>query len=84
MKILSFLFSMIVFAMTFLCALSMANEEKKHICYRMIDSDKDGKVTFQEFKKYFGDDIEKFKAIDLNSNGTLSHDEYHKSIGHGS
>ena len=83
MKILSFLFGITVLAMTFLCPLSTANEEKKHICFRRIDSDKDGKVTFQEYKKYFGDDMEKFKVIDLDNNGTLSHDEYHTSIGHG-
>ena len=64
--------------------LAMANEEKGHICFRIIDSNKDSKVTFQEFKKYFGNDMEKFKAIDLNKDGTLSHDEYHKSLGHGS
>lgn len=77
------LVSMII-ATSSISALSMASEEKGHICFRIIDSDKDGKVTFQEFEKYFGNDLEKFKAIDLDEDGTLSHDEYHQSLGHGS
>jgi hypothetical protein len=76
--------AIILIAVFFLNPLTIANEEKGHICFRMIDSNKDNKVTFQEFKKYFGSDMEKFKAIDLNKDGTLSHDEYHKSLGHGS
>jgi EF hand len=84
MKITLYLIAVIIFAVTVSCSLSIANEEKEHICFRIIDSDKDGIVTFQEFEKYFGNDLEKFNAIDLDKNGTLSHDEYHKSIGHGS
>ena len=84
MKITSYLLIAIIFTQTFSLSLSMANEEKGHICFRVIDSDQNGKVTFEEFKKYFGDDLQKFNAIDLDKNGTLSHDEYHNSIGHGS
>ena len=76
--------ALILIAIIFSTPLTMANEEKGHICFRMIDANKDSKVTFQEFKKYFGNDMEKFKAIDLNKDGTLSHDEYHQSLGHGS
>ena len=61
----------------------LAGAEKKHICFKIIDADKDGKVTFQEFKQYFDDAKEKFAAIDLNGDGNLTHDEYHKSLGHG-
>ncbi len=76
--------TVIIFAIFFSNSLTMANEEKGHICFRVIDADNDNKVTFQEFEKYFGKEQEKFKAIDLDKNGTLSHDEYHKSICHGS
>jgi Ca2+-binding EF-hand superfamily protein len=65
-------------------ALCFGNEEKSHICFRAVDADKDGKVTFQEFKEIYGDDKVKFKAIDLNDDGKLSHDEYHQFLGHGS
>ena len=61
----------------------LADEEKKHICFKSIDANKDGRVTFEEFKKIFGKDQQKFDATDLNSDGKLSHDEYHKSLGHG-
>ena len=56
---------------------------KKHICFKSIDANRDGRVTFEEFKKFFGEDQRKFDATDLNSDGKLSHDEYHKSLGHG-
>jgi uncharacterized protein YxeA len=62
----------------------LANEKKNHICFRIVDSNKDGEVTFQEFEKYFGNDNERFKEADLDKNGKLSHDEYHELFGHGS
>ena len=62
----------------------LANEKKNHVCFRIVDSNKDGEVTFQEFKKYFGNDNEIFKKADLDKNGKLSHDEYHEFLGHGS
>jgi len=64
--------------------LCLANEKKNHTCFRIVDSDKDGEVTFQEFEKFFGKDHERFKEADLDKNGTLSHDEYHELLGHGS
>ncbi len=67
-----------------LTSLSLADEEKGHVCFRTVDSDKDGKVTLQEFEKYFKDDLERFKTIDLNKDGVLTHDEYHEPVGHGS
>ena len=63
--------------------LCFGNEDKDHICFRKIDADKDGIVTFQEFKKVFGDDKAKYDKIDLNCDGKLIHDEYHVSICHG-
>jgi len=62
----------------------LADEKKKHTCFRTVDSNKDGEVTFQEFEKFFGNDTERFKEADLDKNGKLTHDEYHKLFGHGS
>ena len=62
----------------------LANEKKDHICFRIVDSNKDGEVTYQEFEKYFGKDNERFEEADLDKNGKLSHDEYHELFGHGS
>jgi hypothetical protein len=61
-----------------------ADERKDHICFRTMDADSDGKVTFQEFEKYYGDDKGKFNSADLNQDGRLTHDEYHNLLGHGS
>ena len=62
----------------------LVNKKKNHTCFRIVDSNKDGDVTFQEFEKFFGIDKERFKEADLDKNGKLSHDEYHELIGHGS
>ena len=72
-----------IIAIFFTSAFCLAGAEKNHICFKIIDADKDGKVTFQEFKQYFDNDKEKFAAIDLNGDGNLSHAEYHQSLGHG-
>ena len=61
-----------------------ANESKDHVCFRALDSNKDGMVTFQEFKRAYGDDKEKFNMADENKDGKLTHDEYHDLLGHGS
>ena len=55
-----------------------------HICFRAIDSNKDGSVTLQEFEKFFENGKEKFNEADLDKDGKLSHDEYHSMLGHGS
>ena len=44
----------------------------------------DGKVTFKEYEKYFGNDKAKFNEADLDKDGQLTHDEYHNLLGHGS
>jgi len=62
----------------------LAKDKKNHTCFRIVDSNKDGEITFQEFEKFFGNDTERFKKADLNKNGKLSHDEYHRFLGHGS
>ena len=58
-------------------------EEKGHICFNTIDSNKDSKVTYEEFVKYLGDDKERFIGVDQNGDGELTHEEYHISLGHG-
>jgi hypothetical protein len=43
-----------------------------------MDSDKDGQVSWQEFKAFFPKAEEKvFSAIDLNKDGAIDHDEWH-------
>ena len=65
-------------------AAGLGGERKGHVCFSLIDEDKDGKVTLQEFEKIFGtEQSKKFTEADLNQDGSLSHDEYHQSLGHG-
>ena len=78
------LIGLIIFASFSSTSLCLSDENKGHVCFRVIDSNRDGKVTFQEFSKIFGDDKATFKEIDENGDGNLSHDEYHRSLGHGS
>ena len=65
-------------------SLCWADEKKDHICFKILDSNEDGMVTFQEFEKYFGNDEPKFNEADLDKDGQLTHDEYHSLLGHGS
>ena len=60
------------------------DETKDHICFRALDTDKDGKVTFEEFAEYYGNDATQFKAADADLDGMLTHEEYHALLGHGS
>jgi len=70
--------------LTFSVALCFAGENKDHICFRVLDSNKDGVVTFHEFEKFYKNDKEKFNKADVNKDGKLTHDEYHNILGHGS
>ena len=65
-------------------ALCLANEKKDHVCFSVLDSNKDDMVTFQEFEKFYGNDKEKFNDADMDEDGKLTHDEYHSILGHGS
>jgi Ca2+-binding EF-hand superfamily protein len=73
-----------------LAAAAMAASHQKPAAYNIpdaksynahfgdMDPDRDGKVTYQEFKTYFPKTDEKaFAAIDLNKDGALDHDEWH-------
>jgi Ca2+-binding EF-hand superfamily protein len=64
--------------------LCRADEAKDHICFRTLDTDKDGMVTFQEFEKSYENEKEKFDQADEDKDGKLTHEEYHDLLGHGS
>jgi hypothetical protein len=61
-----------------------ADETKDHVCFRAMDTDKDGWVTFTEFEKFYGSDQQRFNEADADRDGKLTHDEYHQLLGHGS
>lgn len=71
-----------VFFLLFTAA-SYSQAMQDHICFKKVDADQNGEVTYSEFKKIFEDGKEKFHRIDTDQNGVLTHDEYHKSLGHG-
>lgn len=75
---------LIVILLTSSVALCLADESKDHVCFRVLDSNKDGTVTFQEFEQVYENDKEKFNKADVNKDGKLTHDEYHDILGHGS
>ena len=79
----SIVIACIVFYLGALSALAWADETRDHICFRVLDADKDGFVTVQEFEKYYGKDRKKFDAADGNKDGKLTHAEYHHLLGHG-
>jgi hypothetical protein len=56
------------------------DSEEDHICFTRIDSDHDDSATFEEFKKFYGDELEKFKKIDQDDDGKLTHDEYEEYL----
>jgi hypothetical protein len=60
-----------------------ADETRDHVCFRALDTDKDGRVTFEEFARHYGADEARFKAADTDRDGRLTHDEYHALLGHG-
>ncbi len=37
-------------------------------------------AKFSEFKKFYGDDLEKFKKMDQDSDGKITHDEYEEYL----
>ena len=75
---------LIVIFLTSSVALCLADENKDHVCFRVLDLNKDGMVTFQEFEQFYENDKEKFNEADVDKDGKLTHDEYHNILGHGS
>ena len=61
-----------------------SHAEEEHVCFRAVDADENGEVTYPEFEKVYENGREKFDRIDTDQNGIIAHDEYHKSLGHGS
>ena len=62
----------------------MADEKKDHVCFRALDSNEDGVVTFEEFGNFYDNDRDTFLAADKDKDGHLTHDEYHVILGQGS
>jgi len=59
-------------------AYNIPNAESYNAHFGNMDPNKDGKVTWQEFKAYFPKADEKvFAAVDLNKDGAIDHDEWH-------
>ena len=75
---------LIVIFLTSSVALCLGDENKDHVCFRVLDSNKDGMVTFLEFEQVYENGKEKFKEADVEKDGKLTHDEYHNILGHGS
>lgn len=75
---------LVVFIVAAANTLCFGDGNRNHVCFKAIDADEDGAVTFLEFKQFFGDSQSKYDQIDLDGNGKLSHEEYHKSLGRGS
>ena len=75
---------LIVIFLTSSVALCLGDENKDHVCFRVLDSNKDGMVTFLEFEQVYENDKEKFNEADVDKDGKLTHDEYHNILGHGS
>ncbi len=65
-------------------ALGLAGESGDHVCFRVLDTNRDGVVTLPEFEAHYGQNEEAFSAADANQDGHLTHAEYHASLGHGS
>ena len=82
MKKILFLFLVLLIGLSSVCMV-WAAEEKDHICFRVIDADKNGAVTHEEFEKFYKNQPETFKTCDVNKDNILSHDEYHDFLGHG-
>ena len=74
-----FIYIILISPVTF----SLADENKDHICFSALDSNKDGFVTFEEFEQAYDKDKEKFNMADGDKDGKLTHDEYHDLLGHG-
>jgi Ca2+-binding EF-hand superfamily protein len=57
---------------------NIPNAESYNAHFGNMDPDKDGKVTWQEFKAFFPKADEKvFASIDRNKDGAIDHDEWH-------
>ena len=74
---------LVVVCLALPASMGLADEKRDHICFRTLDTDKDGLVTLQEFEEFYGNDPAAFKAADADQDGALTHDEYQALLGHG-
>lgn len=77
-----FLAALISLAVALLAAApNHALAEENHPCFSVVDADGNGEATFDEFKNIYGpDSAEKFKALDKDGDGTVSHPEYEAGV----
>jgi hypothetical protein len=47
------------------------------VCFRSLDADADGRVTWQEFQALPGAERAVFDRADADAGGVLDHDEWH-------
>jgi hypothetical protein len=66
-----------------------AGDRGRHLGHRgeriaQMDADKDGKITFEEFKAFMESKMqERFKALDTNGDGVLTKDDRRQGAGEG-
>lgn len=78
-----FMMILLAFSLGVSAPCALADGGKDHICFRTLDADRDGRVTFREFAAHYGNDTAGFQAADADRDGTLTHEEYHGFLGHG-
>ena len=71
------LFAIILSPLTYCFA---DDSEEDHVCFKQVDTDKNGIASFKEFEKFYGDDLEKYKKMDIDEDGKLTHDEYEEYL----
>lgn len=80
MKRIFLLFAILAVAL-FAAAPRRAAAEENHPCFTVVDADGDGQATVDEFKNIYGpDSAVKFKAMDKDGDGTVSHPEYEAGV----
>lgn len=61
-----------------------ADGGKSHVCFRTLDADHNSRVTWDEFHHGYPDyDRDKYQALDVDRDGELSHEEYHRALERG-
>ncbi len=70
------LVSLLLTPVTVTAVAASDSPEKDHICFRRIDTDSDGWMSFEEFIPFFEEDRAKFDSMDDDNDGKVSHDEY--------
>ncbi len=68
----------LIIALLLQVSICIATEDQGegHICFKRIDSNHDDLVTQEELLKFFPNNSEFFKEMDLDQDDKISHDEY--------